>query len=299
MENEIRFYKDILDNLYEGIYFVDTQRKITYWNKAAERITGFSSDEIVGMHCYDNILNHIDDQHNPLCKSGCPLYKTILSGQKSESGIYLHHKDGHRVAVAVKTIPMTVDCKIIGAVEVFIDDKEQADINNTINELKTFALYDQLTALPNRRYIDSFLSSRLRDFEELQLPFALAMIDIDHFKIFNDTYGHDVGDLVLKMVAKTFKSAIRKNDLIGRWGGEEFLAILTGVSEEELNTISEKVRGLVEKSALRHENKSLCVTVSIGSTLVQKDDTVASIQKRADDALYMSKGNGRNKVTIL
>lgn len=299
MDNEIRFYKDILDNLYEGIYFVDTQRIITYWNKAAERITGFSSDEIVGMHCYDNILNHIDDQHNPLCKSGCPLYKTIHIGQKSASGIYLHHKDGHQVAVVVKTIPMTVDGKIIGAVEVFIDDKEQADINNTINELKTFALYDQLTELPNRRYIDSFLSSRLRDFEELQTPFALAMIDIDHFKIFNDTYGHNVGDLVLKMVSKTFKSAIRRNDLIGRWGGEEFLAILTGVSEEELKAITEKVRGLVEKSALRHENKSLGVTVSIGSTLVRKDDAVASIQKRADDALYMSKGNGRNKVTIL
>ena len=92
-----------------------------------------------------------------------------------------------------------------------------------------FSTQSKLTELPNRRYLDSFLEKRLRDFEAHGIPFALAMMDIDHFKIFNDTYGHDIGDLVLKMLAKTMKNLTRKNDLIGRWGGEEFLAIITGV----------------------------------------------------------------------
>ena len=299
MNEEFSLYKEMLDSFYEGVYFVDNSRTITFWNKGAERISGFNSNEILGKHCYENILNHVDDSGKQLCFDGCPLSKTIIDGQRRETGVYLHHKDGHRVSVSVRAIPLLIDGNIIGAVEVFSDDKNQAEISKKIDELTTLALYDQLTELPNRRYLDSFLDNRLRDFKELGIPFALAMMDIDHFKIFNDTYGHDVGDLVLKMLAKTIKNLVRKNDLIGRWGGEEFLAIITGVSEEELKLILEKVRALVEKSVLRHENKPLNITISIGTTTASKEDTAASILKRADNALYMSKANGRNIVTIL
>jgi len=299
VNEEFSLYKEMLDNLYEGVYFVDNSRKITFWNKGAERISGFKSDEIIGKHCFENILNHVDDSGKQLCLDGCPLSKTIKDGQQRESGVYLLHKDGHRVFVAVRAIPLIIDGNIIGAVEVFSDDKNQAESSKKIDELTTLALYDQLTKLPNRRYLDSFLDNRLRDFEELGIPFALAMMDIDHFKIFNDTYGHDIGDLVLKMLAKTIKNLVRKNDLIGRWGGEEFLAIITGVSEEELKLILEKVRALVEKSVLRNENKLLNITISIGATMANKEDTATSILKRADNALYMSKDNGRNMVTIL
>ena len=299
MKEEFSLYKEMLDSFYEGVYFVDNSRTITFWNKGAERISGFTSNEIIGKHCYENILDHVDDSGKQLCFGGCPLSKTIIDGQQRETGVYLHHKDGHRVSVSVRAIPLLIDGNIIGAVEVFSDDKNQAEISKKIDELTTLALYDQLTELPNRRYLDSFLDNRLRDFKELGIPFALAMMDIDHFKIFNDTYGHDVGDLVLKMLAKTIKNLVRKNDLIGRWGGEEFLAIITGVSEEELKLILEKVRALVEKSVLRHENKPLNITISIGTTTASKEDTAASILKRADNALYMSKANGRNIVTIL
>lgn len=299
MINESILYKEMLENMYEGIYFVDSNRMITFWNKGAERITGFKSSEIIGKYCFDNILNHVDDKDNHLCKGGCPLHKTIVDGIKREVGVYLHHKQGHRVSVAVRTIPLKVDNKIVGAVEVFVDDNEKAEINKQVNQLKMFALYDQLTELPNRRYIDSFINNRFKEFVELKIPFAVAMIDIDYFKRFNDQYGHDVGDIVLKMISKTFKTILRKNDLIGRWGGEEFLAVLTAVSEEELKKISEKVRALVERSVIRNEETPLNVTISIGSTMVQKGDTAKSLQKRADNALYMSKESGRNKVTII
>ena len=134
---EFNLYKEILDNLYEGVYFVDVNRRITYWNKGAERITGFQSHEIIGRHCYDNILNHIDDNNKQLCMEGCPLQQTITDGQQRETGVYLHHKDGHRVSVAVRTIPLYNHKKIIGAVEVFVNDNKQAELNNTINQLKT------------------------------------------------------------------------------------------------------------------------------------------------------------------
>lgn len=299
MDKKFNLWKEILNNMYEGIYFVDKNRKITFWNKEAERISGFKANDIMGRYCYDNILNHVDDDGRLLCKVGCPLQKTIMDACQREAGVYLHHKDGHRIAVTIKTIPLTVDGEMIGAVEIFVENSKQAEINKTIDELKTLALYDHLTELPNRRYIDSFLMNKLRVFEELGIPFAIAMMDLDHFKNLNDTYGHDTGDLVLKMVAQTLKSDCRQNDLIGRWGGEEFLAIIARVSEKELKTMLERVRALVEKSLLRNEGHPNKVTISIGATLIRQGDTASSMQIRADNALYLSKENGRNRVTIL
>ena len=299
MENEYEVYKEMLENFYEGVYFVDVERKITFWNKGAERITGFEADELLGRNCFDNILNHVDDNGKELCFDGCPLHATMNDGQNRQAGVYLHHKDGHRVSVAVRTIPLKLKGEIVGAVEVFVDDEEKAEINKKISELEIYALYDQLTELPNRRYIDSYLDNRVKEYKELEKPFAVAMIDIDYFKVFNDTYGHDVGDRVLKMVAKTLKNSFRKNDFVGRWGGEEFMAVLTGVDEDDLFTIANKARTLVEMSSLREQGESLNVKISIGVTLIKDDDSVEQVQKRADEALYSSKETGRNKVTVL
>ena len=299
MDQDFSIYKEMLNNLYEGVYFVDMDRKITFWNKGAERITGFTAQEVMGHHCYDNILNHMDDNSCMLCKEGCPLQKTIIDGQNREAGVYLLHKNGHRVAVAIRAIPIVINGKIAGAVEFFMDDKKQAWINNTINELKTFALYDQLTDLPNRRYIDSFLKNRFSEYKEFEIPFALLMIDIDHFKKVNDSFGHNIGDIVIKMVAKTLQSVLRKNDFIGRWGGEEFLAVITEASDDDVKAISEKMRSLIEKSVVRDISQPLSVTVSIGSTLIRKKDTITSIKKRADQAMYISKNSGRNQTTFI
>lgn len=299
MDKEFNVYKEMLDNLYEGVYFVDKDRKITYWNTGAERITGFKAEEVIGHHCHDNILNHVDDHDKQLCLSGCPLHSTLNDGEVREAGVYLHHKDGHRVSVAVRTVPIYDNGEIIGAVEVFVDDDRQAEMHKTINELKEYALHDQLTELPNRRYADSFLQNRFKEFKELKISFAVAVMDIDNFKSVNDTYGHDVGDKVLRMVGKTLVSAFRKTDMVGRWGGEEFVVILPGISNDNLPGVLEKARALVERSSLRREGAALSVTVSIGATLAEKNDDLESILKRADRALYLSKEAGRNRISLL
>ncbi len=291
--------RGILDALYEGVYIVNTSRVVTFWNKGAERITGFRADEIVGKYCNDNILNHIDNDDTNMCLAGCPLHKTLRDGKQREKVFYLHHKDGHRIEVSIKTLAIYENGEITGAAEVFSDGIQMAVTNRAITQLKNLALYDHLTELPNRRYIDSYLTNRLAEFEKLGIVFSVITIDIDHFKAVNDTYGHEVGDQVLKMIATTMRNAFRKNDFLGRWGGEEFLAAVVGVLEEDLSLICEKIRLLVKNSILRLEQESISVTISIGSTVVQKGDTAASIQKRSDDAMYISKQSGRDKVTIL
>lgn len=293
------FYKKMLENLYDGVYFVDTKRRITFWNKGAERISGFSSKEVMGSHCYNNILNHVDKEGNHLCKGGCPLHATILDGAERENEVFLQHKKGHRVPVFVRTIPIYEEKVIIGAVEIFVDNSERLEIIHNMKKLEELAMTDELTHLPNRRYSRAFITSKLNDLRELGIPFGLAFFDIDNFKNVNDTYGHDVGDDVLKLLAKTTVNTMRKSDLVARWGGEEFLAIFLGIDDLELGIVTEKLRFLIEHSGIRlNKEDTLRITVSIGATMAKMVDDVDSLVDRADGLMYQSKINGKNRISI-
>lgn len=298
MLNNDQAYRKMLENFYEGVYYVDTERRITFWNKGAERITGFLAQEVLGSYCYDNILNHVDEKGTQLCLGGCPLEQTIQDGVMREASVYLHHKDGYRVPVDVRAIALTEDDIIMGAVEVFSDSSVKQQLIKDMENLKVLAMKDQLTGLGNRRYTEAVLESKIKEFTALGIPLGLAFLDIDRFKSVNDTYGHDRGDEVLKMVAQTSSGVIRSSDVLGRWGGEEFLGIFPGVDKEGLKTLTEKIRMLVERSALRMGNKTLSVTISIGATMVTPQDTVEEALKRADSLLYRSKRDGRNRVTL-
>lgn len=293
------FFKDLLDNMYDGVYFVDRERRITYWNKGAERITGYSGADVVGQCCADNILKHVDESGNQLCLSACPLTQTIQSGEAHESEIYLHHKAGHRVPIRVRVAPLRdSEGRITGAVEVFSENSSKVTANQRILELEKVAFLDPLTGVGNRRYTEMILEGRLNELQRYGWSFAVLFFDIDNFKQVNDTYGHDVGDQVLKVLSRTLLMNLRSFDFIGRWGGEEFLGIVVNVSEDLLFPIANKFRFLVEHSSIPVGKKALRVTVSIGATLARREDTLVTLVKRADELLYKSKAGGRNRISI-
>ena len=297
-------YRTLLDNTYEGIYFVDTERKITFWNKGAERITGFSASDVVGSFCFNNILNHVDDAGNRLCLHGCPLHATLQDRTERNSHVYLHHADGYRVPIQVRTLPMMEGDKLIGAVEMFIHDASSLQVQRDLPDAQSMetlldlAYRDQLTELPNRRYLERHLSLSVKTAQTLNQPIGLIFIDIDHFKAVNDLYGHDKGDAVLRMLGRTLSNSLRATDILGRWGGEEFLCILPLSAPEKLGVLSEKLRMLVEKSELRLSSGALHVTISLGCTCIREGDDPVSLVRRADELMYKSKANGRNRVTL-
>jgi diguanylate cyclase (GGDEF)-like protein/PAS domain S-box-containing protein len=292
-------FERIIENLHDGLYFVDRDRVITYWNKAAEQISGFTANEVVGKSCSDNILTHIDGEGNSLCTGMCPLAETIADGKPREAEIYMHHKDGHRIPVSVRISTLTDrDGNIIGGVELFTDVSNKAANELRVKELEKLALLDNLTLLANRNYIEREIQSRFEEKSRFNVPFGILFIDIDRFKKFNDIYGHYVGDDVLKFVANTFVANARPFDFYGRWGGEEFIGIIRNINSQDLELLGNRLRYLVENSYIIHENEKLYVTISIGATLVNENDTIDSLIKRADTFLYKSKAAGRNCLTI-
>ena len=122
-------------------------------------------------------------------------------------------------------------------------------------------------------------------------------IDIDHFKQVNDTFGHRIGDQVLRMVAQTLAGNVRAFDFVGRWGGEEFLVVVANVDQIGLNAFAEKLRSLVERSRLDVGGVEIQVTISVGSVLAKPDLNVENLVERADRLLYQSKNSGRNRIT--
>jgi len=291
-------FERIIENLHDGLYFVNRDRVITYWNKAAEQISGFTANEVVGKSCSDNILTHVDSEGNNLCTGMCPIAATIADGKPREAEVYMHHKDGHRIPVSVRVSILTDrDGNILGGIELFTDISNQAANELRVKELEKLALLDNLTQLANRNYIEREIQSRFEEKKRFNVPFGILFIDIDHFKKFNDIYGHDVGDDVLKFVSNTFVANARPFDLYGRWGGEEFIGIIRNINGQDLELLGNRLRLLIENSYIIHENEKLYVTISIGATLVNENDTIDSLIKRADTFLYKSKAAGRNCLT--
>lgn len=291
--------EQILDNLHDGLYFVDRDRTITYWNKAAERITGYRADEVIGFRCADNILMHVDAQGNALCKGMCPLGATISDGKARDTEVFLHHKKGHRVPVWVRVSPLLNDEKeIVGGIELFTDISPHEALRLRIEELEQLALIDPLTQLPNRRHMESQIQSFLAERKRTELSFGVLFMDLDYLKQCNDQYGHKAGDLVLQTVANTFSSVSRPFDIIGRWGGDEFLGVFRNVDLPVLTNIGERLRLLVEHSCAHTDKADITVTISLGGTLVRNNDTQESIVERADSLMYRSKENGRNRLTM-
>lgn len=292
-------YKRILDNLYDGVYLVDPDRRITYWNSGAERITGYRPDEAVGRRCQDNFLVHLDDRGNSLCLNGCPLSSTMANGEPQESEVYLQHKDGYRVPISVRASPIRDETgRVVGGVEVFSDNSRIAAMTDLNKELRQLSLLDPLTEVGNRRFLEHQLMARLNEHDRYGWRVGVLFVDVDHFKEINDRNDHIVGDRVIRMVARTLANGIRSFDIVGRWGGDEFVVLIVNVDEEQLHTLSEKLRRLIENSGFTEGEETIRITVSVGGVLATAGENPEAVIRRADRLMLASKTAGRNRVTI-
>ncbi|MGP1485095.1 MAG: GGDEF domain-containing response regulator [Campylobacter sp.] len=177
-------------------------------------------------------------------------------------------------------------------------------INNTveamenINQIANFANRDFLTNVYNRRYFYADMEAYLQHAEEMAEPYAIAMIDIDYFKKINDAYGHDGGDRVLKALAKRLIDETKGNDLVARFGGEEFCVVLKNISQDEAVKFFVNLRSKIANTNVNVKKDSIKITVSIGLSFNRSDYSLDELLEIADEALYKAKENGRNRVEI-
>jgi diguanylate cyclase len=176
---------------------------------------------------------------------------------------------------------------------------ELESIRNELAEVKQASLIDALTGISNRKAFDTVLEQTVGDARTADSAFCLLLVDIDNFKVINDSYGHLVGDKVLRFVASTMKKNIKGHDLVARFGGEEFAVILPNTDLAGAYTVAEQIRQAISSSRLKdlHTGKAYSrVTVSVGIARFDRNDLPNDLVDRADQALYAAKNGGRNRV---
>ena len=294
-----KFYKELLDHMSDGVYFVDRDRRILYWNEGAFRMSGYTAQELVWRSCQDDILCHVDYEGKRLCQEGCPLSASIDDGDSHEAHVFLRHKQGRRVPVTVRVEPLRADDgEIVGAIEIFSDDSAQTEARRNIEAMKRLAFLDHLTQLPNRRFIEMSLSTALVEYQVHKDPFGVLVFDLDTFKNINDSYGHECGDRALREVAKTVVGSLRPTDIVGRWGGDEFVAILRNVDQEILTSLAKRCVLMAARISLpSSDGATIPLSISLGATLAHPGETAAELIHRADELMYQSKMSGRNCAT--
>lgn len=186
--------------------------------------------------------------------------------------------------------------EINGNQEIVVIAQDITDRVTLEEELKKLATTDSLTGIFNRHKINNELDIEIERFQRYKSTFGLLMFDLDDFKAVNDTYGHDVGDYVLKEVSTITQNHLRESDRFGRWGGEEFIIILPELDQEQAISVAKKIKETISQYSFEGISR---ITTSVGVAVFNENDTNHSILKRVDDALYEAKYAGRNIVKFL
>ena len=292
----------ILDAISDGVYVTTDEREIIFWSKGAERITGYSAEEVVGKHCYDNILVHTDLHGRNLCVQGCPLQSCLQTGvDRVVNEVFLKRKNGERLPVYVKTSIYHDDGRDY-AVEIFgeLEGVAGQELVARVQELSDSSITDSLSGLFNRRYLDASLSQQFALWQRTGRRFGILYIDIDEFKSINDTLGHAGGDDAIRFISEIIGGSARQMDIAARYGGDEFAVICAIASPDELLAYGRRLVELVRQSRFAPAEKTgMRLTISVGATLVAPDDKDerATIE-RADSAMYEAKHGGRDDVVL-
>lgn len=213
-------------------------------------------------------------------------------------GVELRDATGNNSEDALKAVARILIANRRLQQDLSLAQKEIQQQRQEVASLAAEARTDTLTGLPNRRSFEEDLARRFDQWRRHQIPVSLVMIDVDWFKKFNDTHGHQTGDQVLRTIAAVLRKTLRQMDLAARIGGEEFAILLPGTRLQDATTVAERVRATVAAEPLRCGGAELHVTVSVGLSSVVELDGAEALIKRADDALYAAKNAGRNRAFL-
>jgi len=311
-------FRMLAENMADIVWQINSFFKVTYTNAADERVRGYSNSEIIGVdireqftECGQKIFQQEIDKRVELeksgnkdlamkfelpmrCKDGRELWMEI-----SSSPIYGENGeiDGYQGVARDISLRKLHDEKLLQAhQEMESRLLEAAEEKTALQEL---ALHDAMTGLYNRRFLDAAIVREIALSEREQRPLAVIMLDLDHFKNINDRFGHSAGDQVLKALADIMRQTSRESDLICRYGGEEFIAIIPNMTASQAFERAEIWRKQLEQNTVNYGGNEIKITLSAGIAIYPgHGKNGEELILCADEMLYQSKHSGRNQVSI-
>ncbi|MCA9233059.1 MAG: diguanylate cyclase [Planctomycetales bacterium] len=293
------FEQKLIDAMRDGVVFVDSQAKVCLWSKGAERLTGVSSGAVMGRVFAPSLLDMCNHANRRLADEACPVAKALLTNTQLRQRLLVMGRQGKHVAIDLHAIPVqSRDGTVQGVTVLLHDAQPEASLEEKCEALYAEVTKDPMTKVANRAEFDRMHALFIEAHKQAKQPCSLIMVDIDHFKNINDTYGHQAGDEAIKSMANLLSSMCRSGDLVARYGGEEFAVLCADCSNADAARRAEQIRKKLSET--QHSflgNKR--ITASFGVTELQSGDTSESMLRRSDRALLMAKENGRNQVIQL
>ncbi|MCW9024725.1 MAG: EAL domain-containing protein [Gammaproteobacteria bacterium] len=286
----------LLDSTREGIIGVDMQMCCTFLNRAATDILGYDSEDL---HCQDiyELIHHSNEQGFQIERDKSRIFRSI----KEQRGFHINKenfctKKGYCIQVEYSVNPMYEKGKINGAVVVF---RNISDALAMESQMDYIATHDTLTGLVNRYEFEQILSQALATAKQYKDEHVLCYMDLDQFKIINDTCGHITGDELLKELTQLLKQDLRQDDVLARLGGDEFGLLLNNCNPQQAQRVLEKLQKVIKAFRFIRDGKQMTVGVSIGVVAIteQSQDT-ATILSLADSACFLAKEEGRNRIHL-
>ncbi len=292
------FLENILQSIMDPLCIFQKDFRIIFANKEYAEMKGFNLEDILGKRCY-SILH----KRKKPCRD-CIVKKTIISGNPCAKEKILRSDEEIDVWWEIYTYPVVDENgDIISVIEYARDITErkrtEEENRRLIMKLKEISRYDDLTGILNRKTVIECLYHEFEKVRRYGGDLSIVFCDVDNFKEINDTCGHIAGDTVLKNLAETLKNNIRKTDIIGRYGGDEFLLILPGTSLRGAQRLSEKIRNKIMKIECPIDSERFSISMSFG--IAGFNDNIKDhyhLIHLADQALYQSKNSGRNIITV-
>lgn len=279
----------LLKSAPDAILTIDADHRVTNWNPGAVRLFGFSQEEVIGKDI-DDLITGPDQQKR---EDAGEYTRLVARGESiSPTEVVRYRKDGQPINVILTASPIIVDDKLRGSVAVYTDISELAAAREKVRHL---AHHDALTGLPNRRLFEERFTQALHLAQRNEFHLSLMIFDLDNLKEINDTYGHHIGDSVLKNVGERLTGLLRESDTVARWGGDEFTILLFNISSRnDVQLVLEKILRILNKP-LNIEGLELQIRASIGSAQYPEDgQTRERLLTLADRAMYSAKNTGGN-----
>lgn len=299
----MRDLEQLFSTINLGLVVIDQQFTVLRWNRWMELHSGISADEIVGSHLTEQFPDLISNSFSRIALSVFTFGNYAYFSQKLHKFLF-RMKNPHASAGSMPEMqqhctigPLRNDNNEIEAI--FITVQDVTEYVAYEQKLIRMAKIDSLTGAYNRRYLDRRLTEEINRSQRHGNTLSLMLIDVDHFKSVNDTRGHLCGDYALRHLVKLLHDTIRTTDILGRYGGEEFVAVLPETTLEQAAILGQRCRELVAASSFDCTESSFTLTISIGITELSPSESLEGLIQRADEALYLAKHRGRNRVVCL
>ena len=287
-------FEAVVNNAYDGIITIDEEQNIKLFNEAAQSMFGYSVNEIIGQPLTKLLPKENRDKHHDYVK-GFKKSQVDSRAMQTRASVQGLRKDGSEFPVEITISKIRIEDNV----EFTAVIRDISEKNKLLEELLLSSRKDPLTDLYNRRSFTKFLNFEITRSKRFMHGFSLMMLDIDHFKLINDKFGHSCGDLALVEFSKILTKSIREVDTICRWGGEEFMILLPEISQSNAEIVAEKIRSNVENFETVYESELVKFTVSIGLGYFSGDAIeINSMINKVDKCLYKAKRTGRNNVSI-